>query len=76
MQRGLVCSLTNEYATFDEKCTDFEADETAIAKELTKQREYKEELQKTGGVRERKTNCVKVCIRDDFGITKNPEIVP
>lgn len=50
MQRGLVCSLTNEYATFDEKCTDFEADETAIAKELTKQREYKEELQKTGGV--------------------------
>ena len=26
--------------------------------------------------RERKTNCVKVCIRDDFGITKNPEIVP
>ena len=36
MQRGLVCSLTNEYATFDEKCTDFEADETAIAKELTK----------------------------------------
>ena len=37
MQRGLVCSLTNEYATFDEKCTDFEADETAIAKELTKQ---------------------------------------
>lgn len=50
MQRGLVCSLTNEYATFDEKCTDFEADETAIAKELTKQREYKKELQKTGGV--------------------------
>lgn len=27
-------------------------------------------------LRERKTNCVKVCIRDDFGITKNPEIVP
>lgn len=50
MQRGLVCSLTNEYATFDEKCTDFEADETAIEKELTKQREYKKELQKTGGL--------------------------
>ena len=50
MQRGLVCSLTNEYATFEEKCTDFEADETAIEKELTKQREYKKELQKTGGV--------------------------
>lgn len=32
MQRGLVCSLTNEYATFDEKCTDFEADETTIEK--------------------------------------------
>lgn len=50
LQRGLVCALTGEYASFDEKCTDFEADETAIAKELTKQREYKKELQKTGGI--------------------------
>ena len=36
----------------------------------------KEKTQKTKAKRERKTNCVKVCIRDDFGITKNPEIVP
>lgn len=39
MQKGLLCTLTEEYADFDETCSDFEADETAIVTEFAQQKE-------------------------------------
>lgn len=49
IQRGVVCSLTNEYADFEEKCTDFEVDEDAAVKELVKQQKLQKEVRRTGG---------------------------
>lgn len=52
MQKGIVCSLTNEQATFDDECKDFEADLDAQKveqdKELEKQKIEEREL--TGGL--------------------------
>lgn len=49
IQRGVVCSLTNEYADFEEKCIDFEVDEDAAVKELVKQQKLQKEVRRTGG---------------------------
>ena len=39
INQGIICSLTKEYATFENECPNYIADETAIAKEAEKQKQ-------------------------------------
>lgn len=52
MEKGIVCSLTGEHATFDFDCPDFEADAIAIDKQKDKEKlQQAEDLKSaTGGL--------------------------
>lgn len=48
LEKGIVCSLTGEHATFDSECSHFEADKNAVTRQINKQMVIKE----SGGILE------------------------